>query len=145
MTVRRGRRRHVHEVVERGQAARRHRGDRERHAGRAGSAAETDVELADVARLPAERRRGLHVDPVRTVVEVEVVDVLRAEVDAERVVDLRERNRRALGLLAIDRQRQLRIVDAEGREQAADLAAVHRLALQLLRRARQRAEVAPPA
>ena len=61
---------------------------------------------------------GLHIDAVGTIVEIEIVHVLRAHVDLERRRDLRERHAEALGLFAVDVHHELRIAGAEGGERA---------------------------
>ena len=64
---------------------------------------------------------GLHVNPVRTVIEVEVVHVRRAHINAERVGDLRKRDVKAFGLFAIDGDEKLRIAGAVRGEQASEI------------------------
>ena len=68
--------------------------------------------------LSAELLVGLHVDAVGAVIEIEIVDVGRSHVDAERVGDLAERNVQALGLFAIDGDDKLRVGGGVGGEQA---------------------------
>ena len=68
------------------------------------------VILADILRMRAELFVGLDVDAIGAVVEIEIVDVGRTHVDAERVGDLAERDVEALGLFAVDGDDVLRIV-----------------------------------
>ncbi len=79
-----------------------------------------DVVLANVLRGETEGSISLYVDAVGAVVELEVVDVLRTHVDAEGVVDLRERNADGLGFVAIDGDDQLRVVGGEAGVEAGD-------------------------
>ena len=66
--------------------------------------------------MGAELLVGLHVDAIGAVIEIEIVDVRRTHVNAERVGDLAERNVQALGLFAIDGDDKLRIVRGVGGE-----------------------------
>ena len=52
---------------------------------------------------------GLDEHAVRAVVEVEIVDIRRAHVNAQSVRDLLQRHVQALGFLAINRDQKLRI------------------------------------
>ena len=74
------------------------------------------VVAVQVAGRHAERLIGLHKYAIGAVIEVEVVDVLRAHENAERGGDLREGNAHRLGLLAIDGDQHLRIVRRESRD-----------------------------
>ena len=76
------------------------------------------VELLERLRVRTELLVGLHVDAIRAVVEVEVVHVLRAEEDLQRVRDLAERHAERQRALPIDRDLKLRIVGGERAEQA---------------------------
>ena len=60
------------------------------------------VVLLEVGRLGAELLIGLHVDAIGAVVEVEVVDVLRAEQHRQRVGHLADRQAQAARAVAID-------------------------------------------
>ena len=71
------------------------------------------VQLAQVRRAGAEALVGLHVDAVGAVVEVEIVDVRRAEEHLQRVGDLAQRQAQAARLVAIDFDDELRVVGAE--------------------------------
>ena len=73
----------------------------------------TNVELPQVTWLRAELLVGLHVDAIRAIVEIEVVDVLRSHIDLQGRGDLRERHVQALRLFAIDRNQILRIARTE--------------------------------
>ena len=92
-------------------------------------AALRDLELRDVLGLAAERRVGLGDHLVGAAEPVEVVDVERAEVDLQRV-----RRRRCSGtpwllsLVAVDVDVELRHVDPEAGEHAAQLRALVGLA-----------------
>ena len=101
---------HAHQVVERDERA----------------GLRPDVELADVARLIAVSGGGLRIDAVGARTEVEVIHILRPEIDTEGVADLLDGHADALGLLAIDRHLELGIVDAEGGEETAHPSAAHR-------------------
>jgi len=57
----------------------------------------TNVVLANILRVRAELLVGLDINTIRTVVEIEIVDVRRSHVDAEGVGDLAERDVKALG------------------------------------------------
>ena len=76
----------------------------------------------------AELLVGLHVDAIRAIIEVEIVHVGRAHVDAQRVGDLRERDVQALGFFAIDGHQILRIIGGKGGEQSASGLCAARLA-----------------
>ena len=86
-----------------------------------GSGIGADIVLADILWIGAELFVGLHVDAIGTVIEIEIVDVGRTHVDAERVGDLAERDVKALGLFAIDGDEVLRIVCGVGGEEAGDI------------------------
>ena len=79
------------------------------------------VVLPDVLRMRAELLVGLHIHPIRTVIEIEVVDVSRTHVDAERVGDLAQRDVQALGLFAIDGDHILRIAGGVGGEESGEI------------------------
>src|ERR1700693_2164553 len=64
---------------------------------------------------------GLYIDPIRTVVEIEIVDVGRTHVDAEGVGDLAERDVQALGFFTIDGYDVLRIVRGVGAEKCGEI------------------------
>ena len=81
------------------------------------SARRPRVVALDVRRIRSEFRIRLHVDAVRTVVEVEVVDVGRSEQHLQRSRDAAQRETEAFRLLAIDVDDNLRIVRRELREQ----------------------------
>ena len=78
------------------------------------------VVLPQVARVHAERLIGLHVNAIRAIVEVEIVHILRAHVDAEGLRDLADRHSDGFRLLAIDLHQLLRIVGGEAGEQACE-------------------------
>src|SRR6185312_1781091 len=65
------------------------------------SAVGAHVILADIGGRIAVLGRGLDVDAVDAVVEIEVVDVDRAHVALQRIGDLAERHAQAFGLVAI--------------------------------------------
>ena len=77
----------------------------------------SDVVLLDVRRVRSKLLIGLHVNAVRAVVEIEVVDVGGPEQDLHGVRDVRHRDAQALGLLAVDVHDELRIVRRELREE----------------------------
>ena len=79
--------------------------------------------VVQVASRHAEGLVGLHEDAIGAVVEVEVIDVLRAHEDAEGAGDLRERNIHRLGLLAVDGDQHLRVIGRVGGDQAGELPA----------------------
>ena len=83
------------------------------------AAARPGIELPQRLRARSELLLGLHVDPIRAVVELEVVDVLRPEQDLHRARDLVERQSQRQRPLPIDRDLQLRIVGGERAEEAA--------------------------
>ena len=85
---------------------------------------------------------GLRVDAVGAVVEIEVVDVLRAEQDGQGVRDLAHRQAKAARTVAIDRDEQLRIVGGKAAEQAGDHARLVALAHQLVGDRREVRDVA---
>ena len=80
-----------------------------------------DVVAAQVAGRHAEGLVGLRIDAIGAVVVIEVVDVLRAHEDAERIGDLREWNAHRLGLFAVDGDQYLRVVGREGGHQAGQV------------------------
>ena len=84
----------------------------------------THVVLPQVPRVHAERLIGLHVNAIGAIVEVEIVHVLRAHVDAERLRDLADRHSDGLGLFAIDLHQLLRIVGREAGEQSSQILAL---------------------
>ena len=66
--------------------------------------------------VDAERRVGLRDHLIRAAELVEVVHVRRAEIDAQRLEHVVERNAELLHLVAIDVGEQLRHVDLKARE-----------------------------
>src|SRR5208283_63847 len=66
---------------------------------------------------------GLHINPIRTVIEIEIVDVGGAHVDAEGVGDLAERDVQAFGFFAIDGDDKLRIAGGVGGEESGEVVA----------------------
>ena len=82
------------------------------------------VVLPQVARVHAERLIGLHVNAIGTIVEVEVVDVLRTHVDAQRLRHLADGHSDGLGLFAIDLHQLLRIVGGKAGEQSLQVLAL---------------------
>ncbi len=90
------------------------------------------IVAGDVVRLRAKLLVRLHVDAVRTVVEVEIVDVGRTEQHLHRVGDVAQRHAEALGLRAVDVNQQLRIVGGELREQTREPRRLVRLTDQLI-------------
>ena len=93
-------------------------------------------------RIGAKALIGLHVDAIGAVVEIEVVDVLRAEEHLQGVGDLAHRQSKTARPVAIDVDDELRIVGAKRREQARDPAALVAGCDQRLCRARQPGDVA---
>jgi len=81
----------------------------------------TNVVLANILRVRAELLVGLDINTIRTVVEIEIVDVRRSHVDAEGVGDLAERDVKALGFFAIDGDDVLRIVRGIGAEESGEI------------------------
>ena len=67
------------------------------------------IKLLDVLRLAPELLVGLHVHTIGPVVEVEIVHIRRAHVDAQRIGDLRQRDVQALCFFAVDRDQVLRV------------------------------------
>ena len=92
------------------------RAERHQRAGRA-----ADLEPQDVVAVEAEALVGLGADLVDAAEEVEVVDVGRAEIDLQRVEDVRQRHVQHLRLGAVDLEVDLRRVGAEGREHAGEV------------------------
>ncbi len=74
-----------------------------------------------IARLHAEVLVGLHEDAIRPVIEIEVVDVLRAHKNTQGIRDLRKRDAHCLRLLTVDRDKFLRIVGGESGDEARDV------------------------
>ena len=77
--------------------------------------------MSQVARIHTKRLIRLHVNPVGTIVEIEIVDVLRTHVHAERLRDLVDRHTNGFGLLTIDLHQLLRIVRCETGEQSSEI------------------------
>src|ERR1035441_839637 len=73
--------------------------------------------------MRAELLVGLHINPIRTVIEIEIVDVGGTHVDAEGVGDLAERDVQALGFFAIDGHDKLRIAGGVGGEESGEVLA----------------------
>src|SRR5271157_1181511 len=71
--------------------------------------------------MRAELFVGLHINTIRTVIEIEIVDVGRTHVDAEGVGDLAERDVQALGFFAIDGDDILRIARGVGGEESGEV------------------------
>ena len=69
-----------------------------------------DVVLPQIARVHAKRLVRLHVNTIRAIVEVEIVDVLRAHVHAQRLRHLADGYADGFSFLAIDLHQLLRIV-----------------------------------
>jgi hypothetical protein len=84
----------------------------------------THVVLAQVARIHAEWLIGLHVDAVRPIIEVEIIHVLRAHIDAQRLRDLINRHADGFCLFAINLHQLLRIVCSEASKQSAQVGAL---------------------
>ena len=103
--LRRGRLAHDNQIVERDH----------------GAGIGADIVLADVLGVGAELFVGLHIHTIGTVIEIEIVDVGRAHVDAESVGDLTERDVQALGFFAIDGDDILRIACRVGGEQSGEV------------------------
>jgi hypothetical protein len=100
------------------------------------------VVLTEVGRLCAELLIALHVDPVRAVVEVEVVHVLRAEQHRQRIRHLANGQAERSRLVAIDRDDELRIVRRERREQSGHASRLVTRARHLLGDARKLGDLA---
>ena len=83
------------------------------------SCAVSGSEMADVFRLQAVRRFGLHIYLVRSTEAVEIVHVKRAEVHLHGVEDVVQRNSVSLGFLAIHVGIDLRNVHVEAGEQSS--------------------------
>ena len=101
------------------------------------SAVGAHVELLDVLRLGAELLVGLHVNPVGTVVEVEIVHIRGTHVDAQSIGDLLQGHVQALRFFAIDGHHELGIVSGVGAEEAGQVFAGAALADQVLGHVRQ--------
>src|SRR5271166_1992455 len=86
--------------------------------GNHGSGIGADVVLANVLWMRAELFVSLNVNTIRTVIEIEIVDVGRTHVDGEGIGDLTERDVQALGFFAIDGHDILRIVRGVGAEES---------------------------
>src|SRR4029077_5252539 len=84
----------------------------------------TNVVLPQVPSIHAERLIGLHVHAVRAIVEVEIVYILRAHIDAERLRDLTDRDSNRFGLFAIDLYQLLWIVRGKAGEQSSQIGAL---------------------
>ena len=95
------------------------------------------IVLLHVFRLRAELLVGLDINAVRTIVEIEIVDVRRTHVDAESIRDLLQRDVQALGFLAINGDQKLRIACGVAAEQARQVFARVALANHVLRYFRQ--------
>ena len=83
-----------------------------------------NVVLADGCGVFAELLGGLHVDAITAVVEVEIVDVLRAHEDLEGVRDLTERNAEGFGLIAVNADQHLGIVGGKAGAELGDVFAL---------------------
>src|SRR4029077_112999 len=81
----------------------------------------TNIVLPQVPSIHAERLVGLHVHAVGAIVEVEIVYILRAHVNAEGLRDLTDRHSNSFGLFAIDLYQLLRIVRGEAGEQSSQI------------------------
>src|ERR1035438_8392173 len=73
--------------------------------------------------MRAELLVGLHINPIRTVIEIEIVDVGGTHVDAEGVGDLAERDVQALSFFAINGHDKLRIARGVGGEESGEVLA----------------------
>jgi hypothetical protein len=78
------------------------------------------IELTDIFCSLAKVLIGLNVDPVRAVVEVEVVDVDRSHVDLQGIGDLCERDAEGLCFFTIDLDGQLRIARRKAGEEPGE-------------------------
>ena len=67
------------------------------------------IELTQIRRSHARVLFRLHINPVRTVVVIEVVDIRRAHEHAQRRTDLAKRNPQRFRLFPVDGDQQLRI------------------------------------
>ena len=74
--------------------------------------------------MRAELFIGLHINAIRTVIEIEIVDVGRTHEDAQCVGDLAEWNVQALGFFAINGDDVLRIAGGVGGEEAGEIFAL---------------------
>ena len=83
----------------------------------------THIELAQIARGHARGLPGLHINPIRAIVVIEIVDISGAHVDAQRGTDLAERDTQRLCLDPIDGDQQLRIARRVAGVQADQLIA----------------------
>ena len=97
----------------------------------------TDIELLHVLRLGTELLIRLHIDTIRTVIEIEVIYIGRPHVDAERVGDLRQRHVQALRFLTVNGYQVLRIVGGERRIKSHQILARCGLPDNVVRRVRQ--------
>src|SRR5208337_959877 len=82
-----------------------------------GAGVGANVQIADVARLAAERLCCLDVNAIGAVVEVKIVDVGRAQVNLQRVGNLLHGHLQAERLAAVDVDHELRIVGRERTEE----------------------------
>jgi len=64
---------------------------------------------------------GLHINPIRTVIEIEIVDVGRTHINTEGIGDLAERDVQALGFFAINGDDVLRIAGGVGGEESGEV------------------------
>src|SRR6201993_3797726 len=80
--------------------------------------------LPQIARRHTERLIGLHVHAIGTIVEVEIVHVLRSHVDAKRLRYLADGDAHRLRFCTIDLNQLLRIVGRETGEQSRQILAL---------------------
>src|SRR5207237_5168459 len=79
------------------------------------------IVFPQVSRGHAERLIGLHVNAIRAIIEVEVVHILRAHVNTQRLSNLADGDANGLGFFAIDLHQLLRIIRRESGEQSSQI------------------------
>ena len=82
------------------------------------------IVLPQIASVHTEWLIGLHVNAIRAVIEVEVIDVLRTHVHAERLRNLADRHSNGFCLLTIDLHKSLRIVGGKAGKQSDEIVAL---------------------
>ena len=102
-----------------------------------GTGVGTNIELLHVLGFRTELLVSLHVDAIRTVIEIEIVHVGRAHVHAQRVGDLRKGHVQTLRLFAVDGHQILRIVRRKRSVESHQFFMLSRLLHQSMRRGGQ--------
>src|SRR5581483_3864660 len=93
------------------------------------------IEFPQIVGARAELRVGLNVNPIRTIVEVEIVHILGSHENLQCRGDLREGYPKALGFFAVDLNHKLRVAGTEAGKQSLQFRASTGLANQVARHA----------